>query len=321
MVNLFAKLYHQQYFNNVPEAVNDLFFVHQRGFRLSLWNVSLIGGINIGPLISAQIIQAQNWHFAFWWLGLASGLSLLATFFLVPECAYDRRDYYNDIKLKFRSSPDSYPRDLAEEEKGKPDPSVAPHTAVLPSAQVGVSSEQPMSYVKTLRMYTGIKTEVPLWQLIIRPAFHITSPIVIFGSIVFSVSFNLLPMLATAYAQIFSAPPYNFSTSAIGMIAGLPPLIGTLLGTFAAGPFSDWFAKYMSTRNGGIFEPEYRLINLIPFAFFGGMGCFGWALSTEAGDGWPVIAVVCLIFFSMRALVEQTQLTFSWLASLSLASR
>lgn len=31
------------YFSNVPGVINHLFFLHSRAFRLSLWNLSLIG--------------------------------------------------------------------------------------------------------------------------------------------------------------------------------------------------------------------------------------------------------------------------------------
>lgn len=73
-------------------------------------------------------------------------------------------------------------------------------------------------------------------------------------------------------------------------MGGLPPFVGTLMGTFASGPFSDWFVKVCAKRNKGVFEPEFRLILLAPFALFVAIGSFGWAYSTD--PSWPVIAVV-----------------------------
>lgn len=70
-----ARLVMQQFFSNVPHAINDMFFTHQRGLRLALWNLSLIGGVNIGPIVTAQIISAQGWHFALWYVERNCGYS------------------------------------------------------------------------------------------------------------------------------------------------------------------------------------------------------------------------------------------------------
>ena len=42
------------------------------------------------------------------------------------------------------------------------------------------------------------------------------------------------------------------------------------------GPLTDWGAVWMSKRNGGIYEPEYRLV-FMSTMLFGVFGYAGWA--------------------------------------------
>ena len=59
-------------------------------------------------------------------------------------------------------------------------------------------------------------------------------------------------------SPIFSEPQfgYGFSAGIVGLISGVGPLIGALLGNAIAGPLSDWTVRWMSRKNGGIYEPE-----------------------------------------------------------------
>jgi hypothetical protein len=54
-------------------------------------------------------------------------------------------------------------------------------------------------------------------------------------------------------AAIFTAPPYNFSTSQVGLIA-LSPLVLTIIGECIADPLNDWIYVKM-TKVSGIQKP------------------------------------------------------------------
>lgn len=41
----------------VPSTVTDIFFLHDRGEKISIYGLSVLGGNEIGPLLSAYIIQ------------------------------------------------------------------------------------------------------------------------------------------------------------------------------------------------------------------------------------------------------------------------
>ena len=50
----------------VPSTITDIFFLHERGAKVSLYGLSVLGGNEIGPMLSAFIIQS---------LGMAWGKS------------------------------------------------------------------------------------------------------------------------------------------------------------------------------------------------------------------------------------------------------
>ena len=67
--------------------------------------------------------------------------------------------------------------------------------------------------------------------------------------------FNVLNGTASV---ILSAPPYNFSSSMVGL-SYLSCCIGVVVGSLLSGPLSDWLTLKLSRRNGGIMEAEFRL--------------------------------------------------------------
>lgn len=76
--------------------------------------------------------------------------------------------------------------------------------------------------------------------------------------VVWLVSFNLL------IAQIFAGPPYLLNTAQLGyMSAGT--VIGGVLATCLCAAVSDPIIKFCARKNGGVHEPEFRLL-LSPLA-------------------------------------------------------
>ena len=64
--------------------------------------------------------------------------------------------------------------------------------------------------------------------------------------------------LSVIASPLFSEPQfgYGFGAGVVGLITGVGPLIGALLGNIIAGPLSDWTVKWISRKNGGVYEPE-----------------------------------------------------------------
>lgn len=51
----------------LPSAtVAEIFFLHERAYRLGIYTLLLLGGKNLVPLVSAAIIQGLSWRWVFW---------------------------------------------------------------------------------------------------------------------------------------------------------------------------------------------------------------------------------------------------------------
>lgn len=51
----------------LPSAtIAEIFFLHERAYRLGVYTLLLLGGKNLVPLVSAAIIQGLSWEWVFW---------------------------------------------------------------------------------------------------------------------------------------------------------------------------------------------------------------------------------------------------------------
>jgi MFS family permease len=79
----------------VPGSIADVWFVHERGLRTAIFNLGVLGGINVAGPISGSIYQ--NYGFGALYYGMGGGFILmgLLVFFFMPETAYHRSRLYN----------------------------------------------------------------------------------------------------------------------------------------------------------------------------------------------------------------------------------
>ena len=77
----------------------------------------------------------------------------------------------------------------------------------------------------------------------------------------------------------------------MGYITGVAPLIGVMLALVTSGPILDRGAAYLSKRNHGFFEPEFRLILNIPTFICFAIGAFGWTWSISKEQHYITTAV------------------------------
>ena len=97
-------------------------------------------------------------------------------------------------------------------------------------------------------------------------------------------------MIGVELAVIFLGPPLWFTEVKTGyMYTG--PFIGALLGFAISGLLADWSANFMVKRNKGIYEPEFRILLVIPQLIFGCVGLYGFGAAAanvkKYGWFWP----------------------------------
>lgn len=134
-------------------------------------------------------------------------------------------------------------------------------------------------------------TSRPLWLLIIDPLIVLGNPAVIWAVLLMSFPTLWVVGINLMIAQNFSAPPYLLDTSKLRyMSAG--PSVGGFLGSIFAGVMSDPIIEWASRRNKGTYEPEFRLILIIPALIISAVAYFLFGYLAETGTGPVVMATL-----------------------------
>jgi MFS family permease len=250
-------------------CVNDVFFLHQRGRRVGLWNFAVIVSVNIAPVISGYLIVDMGWRWAFWFLAVAFAVGLIMVVFFLPETKWDRDEVISGGNEKT-------------------DEKVAVETAPV------VESVTPWKKICGVQ-HLQFASAKELLPSLVSPILMLRHPVVIWGCIMWSITFTWVIVLGTVADQIFGAPPYSLDPTQVGLVIGIAPLVGSALGTLISGWMSDLAAHYMSAFNGGLYEPEFRLVVIVPSAITMTVGAFG--LGDAIDHARPTM--VCCVFLAL----------------------
>ena len=167
------------------------------------------------------------------------------------------------------------------------------------------------SYLSTLKPYDGHINEGTWWRLALRPFVLYSYPAILWAAAVYSLSIGWLIVLSESVAHIYrTSDTYNFSALQAGLVY-ISPFIGAVLGTAVAGKLSDVVVKFMTRKNEGLYEPEFRLLMAIPvtIATTIGLMAFGW--SAQEHDAWIVPTVFFGIISFGCSLGSTTAITFA----------
>lgn len=150
--------------------------------------------------------------------------------------------------------------------------------------------EAKMSFVHSLRIFTGRYSDAPFWKIFLRPAVILWYPAVLWAFLIYGTTLTWIVVFSVVNASIFTLPPYNFTVSQTGLIS-LSPFILTIIGEVIAGPLNDYLCLALTRRNHGIYEPEFRLVLIIPVMILGIVGFFGFGATVHYHTHWsgPVL--------------------------------
>jgi hypothetical protein len=113
------------------------------------------------------------------------------------------------------------------------------------------------SFTQSLSLFTGVHTRESLFRMFLRPIGLIMIPPVLWASLVMSVTIGFLVAVTSNVAPAFEAT-YGMAPWPCGLCS-IAAIIGSVVGIWMGGSFSDRVADFFTRRNGGIREPEFRL--------------------------------------------------------------
>lgn len=310
---------------SLPSAtIAEIYFAHERAYRVGIYTMLLLGGKNIIPLLSSLIFAHLDRHWLFYIQAMFLGFNLLLTFLFVPDTFWDREPIPTKRTLEETNQarknshyhpPESRPFAFAVRRPTRDTINFEIDPVCLTAEKVEsnknhVIDHQKVTYFEEIKLYRGKQSNDSWWMVALRPFFLYTYPSILFGSFIYSFAVVWLIVISETIADIFESPAYNYSAQTVGLFY-ISPFIGGILGSLAAGLISDRLSRFLIRINKGKYEPEFRLFMLIPSTFFISLGLMGYGWSSQNHDLWvgPVIFFGCVAFGSSMA--STTAITFA----------
>lgn len=261
--------------------------IHERGKRIVAYNIVTLGVAQLAPIAGGYISQQYGWRMQFYILIAFSSVALLLVLLACPEHGnYHRPQVYEtDITASLLVDDNND----GSEDGSKVQTSEKVVEATSPTSQ---SPERRRTYWQELNPFSGFdKHQNPL-VLAARPFVCMLYPAVFWGFTVGGLWSAWTVGLSIVAAQIFGAPPNIFDPTRLGYLFTFP-LVFIILGCIVGFLLSDWYPKWAARRNGGIFEPEFRLVLLISVLLVGIPGLFGFGYyAAQKHDTWQAASAL-----------------------------
>ncbi|CAI6339436.1 unnamed protein product [Periconia digitata] len=284
----------------VISMIGDLFFVHERGVFMTLIQFILAAASNFSAIIVGAITTSLGWRYLFHILNIFAALEVILLILFVPETTYIRDHRYDIDELA-----EDNLKDLSSVEKRHANTNVGASgddgvTKVETTTSVAPALRPKKTFVQELAFYNGTFSDDNLFQLLIAPFAVCLNVTVLWFVIVTGVLSVFFVAQSYAMAQIFSAPPYLLTAAGVGYLS-IGPFVGGLLGAFFMGATLDPLIKWCAKKNNGVYEPEFRLLGMIPSILTGtGLVLFGYmcqnhfsVYATATAHGMDLFGIVC----------------------------
>lgn len=220
-------------------TVGDIYFVHQRGSRISFINFVLNSASSLSSVICGQVFQGLGWLWLFHLFQIFIVIQFLLTLFFVPETTFIRDTRY-DIDTGAEEKLSSLAKIGGE------------HTETVNEVNGESQVVRPpkKTFVQEMAVWTGTYSDDSIFKFLLGPFITLLNPAACYAIIASGLLNSWYVGSAIILAGIFSGPPWTFNASQIGYV-GFGPFIGGMLGSIVTAVASDRVIKYMAKRNNG----------------------------------------------------------------------
>ncbi|KAH7110743.1 major facilitator superfamily domain-containing protein [Dactylonectria macrodidyma] len=257
----------------VTALISDVFFLHERGMWLALWSLVISAGILIGQVLAGLIIDSLGYSATFGFSALVFGILLILSYFLIFETTYAKprptlsktlsTTLSIDRSLYASSFEDDV--DLLKEEVERPEP-----------------------YTRKLRIFRGRVSKANFFRDLVSPFQLMAYPAVLYGATINGFCTALAIGTGLLSTVLLTQPPYNLTPTFLGIVNIAPFLVG-LVAAPTAGWMADAVAKSLARRNGGVFEPEFRILLMAIGAPIFIASFIGFGESVARGHPLPIV--------------------------------
>ncbi|CEN61001.1 hypothetical protein ASPCAL07671 [Aspergillus calidoustus] len=258
-------------------SVGDTYFVHQRGLRIGVINFILNAASSLSSIICGQVYASLGYYWLFHLFQVFLVIQFVAMFLFCPETTY-LRDIESAVDVAQDSTQVGY-----QEKEAPSHVEVCPEPGSPSSSSAPTSTKPKKSFLQELAVFNGVYSHEGVYKFFIGPLLALLNPAACYSILTSGLLNSWYVGSAIILSGVFSGAPWHYDAAQIGYL-GAGPFIGGMLGSIVVACFSDRLIKYMGRLNGGIYEPEFRLI-FMPIAGVActvGMFLFGYTMSIGA---------------------------------------
>jgi MFS family permease len=284
----------------VQLSLMDVFFQHRASFAISLYIMCTSIGTYLGPLAAGYIADNLGSE----WVGkmgaIISGFAIVLVYFGMEETYFDRssvqRTTYEGTSGRDSGTVTEFAdKSLMKSAEVDQEPSQeldssSSSSQVVPAQVIESSPEPRKGYWTMVKLITpatnlkgfGFKQYINRLYLTLRV---FAFPAVLYSGLQWGAQDAWLTFYISAEDDNWSEPPYNYGDAGVA-IMNVPTLIGALIGCVYGGYCSDKIVYYLTKRNNGIQEAEFRLWALLPTAIICPLGMFLFGIGTQQDWDW-----------------------------------
>ncbi|KAI0012904.1 major facilitator superfamily transporter [Xylariaceae sp. FL0662B] len=269
----------------VNAAVGDLYFVHERGKRMAFTNLAVFGGAFFTPILAGKITHAIKWWWTFNLVAIFCACSLVAVFLFCPETAF-RRDAALNTDIIARSNMNGHDERQI----------MNTATSVVPKVRAAGAGRSKKTFAQSLALFNGRKTDEDFLKLLFRPLPLFVQPAFVWACLIQGTLIGWTVFIGVILAALFLGPPLYWDEVDTGY-AYTGPFVGAVGGFVVAGALADRSARSLTRLNGGVYEPEFRILLVIPQLLFGCLGLYGFAATAQGTLDGDFHWAVPVVFF------------------------
>ncbi|KAG7926590.1 hypothetical protein KL925_003640 [Ogataea polymorpha] len=279
----------------VEVSITDIFFLHQHGRYVAIYALTLGWGSAFGPFIAGYVAENISMKWCGWLIAIISAALLVVELPLLEESVFQRE-----------IDPQIEERLLEAAHSNVHDETISTRKTEINIVVNPVSGLKPLN--DRLALWKSVPCKRPMWNDIVDPIKTLRHPAVLWVSIAYGLQICWLSLITVSESEFFMAPPYNFGADTLGLL-NLAMVIGSTVSAFYCS-LSDKFQIWMTKKNKGIFEPEFRLLMIsVPLAL-NIAGIFMYGLGPYYHASWTVGALG-IVFISV-GLGSITSLTLTY---------
>lgn len=242
-----------------------MYFVHQRGLRISLINFILNSASSLASIICGQVTAGLGWVWLFHLLQIITCTQWVLMFLFCPETTYNRDHSYDIDTVQEDKLGELVETEQRREQKGEESTAtptegvVEKHESSSEAAGSGGSASPPRrlnvpkkkTFVQQLAVYNGKFTNDNVLLLVASPFVTLLNVGAAWSTICSGLLTTWYVTSAIIQAGIFFGPPWGFNAAQIGYLS-TGPFVGGMVGSAIIALTTDPAAKWFTRLNKGI---------------------------------------------------------------------